>query len=149
MSTTFRRRVRGFATTVVIGLLVMLAVLGTSLVVISGTQQGGYALDVQGVKAYHASRAGLEWAIYNVLRTGGSGCATVNGSSFALAGNLTGYRVSLTCAQTSHEEVTYPSGVTMYALSSTACNDAACPTVASPPPAYYVERQLRVTVGSN
>lgn len=140
---------RGFATIVVIGLLVMLAVLGASLVVISGTQQGGYALDVQGVKAYHAARAAVEWAMYNVLRTGGSGCVTVNGSSFTLGGNLAGYRVSLTCTQTSHEEVTHPAGVTMYALSATACNDAVCPTAASPPPAYYIERQLRVSVGSN
>lgn len=145
----FRRCARGFATVVVIGMLVMLAVLGTSLVVISTTQQGGYILDIQGSKAYHASRAGLEWAMYNVLRTGGAGCAAVNGTSFALAGNLTGFSVTTACTQSAHEEATYPAGVTMFALSATGCNAAACPTASAPPPAFYVERQLRVTVGNN
>lgn len=144
-----RRRVRGFATVVVIALLLMLGVLGASLAVISNTQQIGQALDASGVKAYHAARAGLEWAMYNVIRTGGSGCAAVNGASFAFGGNLAGFRVSTSCAQTVHEEVTFPAGVTMYALTATACNDAACPSASAPPPAFYVERQLRVTVGSN
>lgn len=137
---------RGFATTLVIVVLVMLAVLGTSLAVISNTQQASHALDIQGVKAYHAARAGLEWAMYNVLRSGGAGCGAVNGAAFALDGNLADFRVSTACAQSVHQEA---GTTTVYQLSATACNDASCPTAASPPSPYYVERQLRVTVGSD
>jgi MSHA biogenesis protein MshP len=140
------RRTRGFAAILVIALLVMLAVLGTALMTISNTQQGGHALDIQGTKAYHASRAGLEWGMFNVLRTGGAGCGAVNGASFTFADNLGGFRVTLACSASTHEEA---ESVTMFTLTATACNAAACPTAASPPAAYYVERQLRVTVGSN
>lgn len=142
-------RQAGFATTAIIAILLMLAVLGASLAVISGTQQAGHALDVSGVKAYHAARGGLEWAMYNVLRSGGSGCAAVNGASFAFTDNLSGYRVSLACTASAHEEATQATPVNMYSLTATACNDAACPSASAPPPPYYAERQLRVTVGSN
>jgi len=139
----------GFATTAVLAILVMLAVLGASLAVISGTQQAGHALDVSGVKAYHAARAGLEWAMYNVLRSGGSGCAAVNGASFAHGGNLDGFRVTTACTASTHEEASHAAALNMYSLTATACNDASCPSAGTPPPPYYVERQLRVTVGSN
>lgn len=132
---------------VVIGLLVALAVLGTSMVVVSTTQQSGAALDLQGIKAYHAARGGLEWGVYHVLRTGFGGCGGINGRVIAYGGNLTGFRVALTCAPTVHQEGL--AAVTMFAITATGCNDGACPTASAPPPAFYVERQLRVTIGSN
>jgi MSHA biogenesis protein MshP len=141
------RRPRGFATAAIVILLVMLAVFGTALTVLSTTQHGGFALDVQGARAYHATRGGLEWGMYQVLRTGGLGCAAINGASFAYAGNLADFRVTIGCAESAHEEVA--TTVTMYALTATACNDAVCPTASAPPPGFYVERQLRVAVGSN
>ena len=143
----FRRRQRGFAMGVVIALLAVLAILGTSLVVISTTQQVASALDVQGVRAYQAARGGLEWGLYHVLRTGFGGCGGINGKSVVFGGNLTGFRAAVTCSSSTHEEGT--ATVTMYSIISTACNDGACPTAAAPPPSGYVERQLRITVGSN
>jgi MSHA biogenesis protein MshP len=135
----------GFAMVVVIGLLAVLGILGTSLLMISTTQQVGSALDVQGVRAYHAARAGLEWGTYHVLRPGFSGCAGINGRSIVFPGDLAGMRSTLACTETVHREEA--TDITVAAIVATACNDtAACPTAASPPPATYVERQLRITV---
>ena len=142
------RKQDGFAMAVVIAILAGLAVFGASLVVVSTTQQAGTALDLQGARAYHAARGGLEWGVYHVLRSPGLvGCADINGKSVVYGGNLADFRVMLTCGATVHEEGSAP--VTMYAITATACNDAVCPTASAPPPVFYVERQLRVTVGSN
>jgi MSHA biogenesis protein MshP len=138
------RRARGFAMAVVIAVLVVFGVLGASLVVISNTQQVGLGLDLQGVRAYHAARAGLEWGIYHVLRTGFGGCDGIDGRVISFTGNLAGFRATVACSRTPHDEGAAP--INMHAITVTACNDSACPTAASPPPAGYVERQLRVTV---
>jgi MSHA biogenesis protein MshP len=136
---------------VVVALLAAVAVLGASLVVVFTTQQAGSALDLEGVRAYHASRAGLEWGMYHVLRPGFAGCTGANGiqgKTVPFAGNLAAYRATLTCTSTVHEEGS--ANITMFEITSTACNDpAGCPTPSSPPPPYYVERQLRVSLGSN
>jgi MSHA biogenesis protein MshP len=131
---------------VVIGVLVVLGILGASLAVISTTQQVGFGLDLQGVRAYHAARGGLEWGVYHVLRTGFGGCAGINGKSVVYGGNLSGFRATLACTATPHEEGTV--NVTMNVITATACNDAVCPTASTPPPASYVERQLRVVVSN-
>lgn len=62
-----RRGQRGFTIVSAIFLLVVLASLGAFIVNISTTQSVTSAQDVQGSRAYHAARAGLEWAIYQVL----------------------------------------------------------------------------------
>lgn len=146
MSITSRKH-RGFAMAVVIGLLAVLGILGASLMVVSTTQQVGFGLDLQGARAYYAARGGLEWGVYHVLRTGFGGCGGIDGKSIAYGGNLSGFRVTLACTPSAHEEGT--ATVTMYAITATACNDSACPTAASPPSPTYVERQLRIAVGSN
>ena len=130
---------------VVIVILVVFGILATSLVVISTTQQVGSALDLQGVRAYHAARAGLEWGLYHVLRTGFGGCAGIHGRVVTFGGNLGDFRATLTCTSTAHDEG--GATVTVYAISANACNDgASCPSAASPLPATYVERELRVAV---
>jgi MSHA biogenesis protein MshP len=132
---------------VVIGLLAVLGIFGAAVLVVSTTQQASFGLDLQGARAYHAARGGLEWGVYHVLRPGFGGCGGIDGKSITYGDNLSGFRVTLACAPTSHEEGS--ANVTMYAITATACNDGACPTGATPPAPTYVERQLRVIVGSN
>ncbi|MCX7156856.1 MAG: pilus assembly PilX N-terminal domain-containing protein [Rhodocyclales bacterium] len=60
------KRLRGFAIVSAIFILVVLAALGAFIMSISTSQQIGSALDVQGVRAYQAARAGLEWGLYKV-----------------------------------------------------------------------------------
>lgn len=62
-----RRGQRGFTIVSAIFLLVVLASLGAFIVNISTTQSVTSAQDVQGSRAYHAARAGLEWGLYQVL----------------------------------------------------------------------------------
>lgn len=131
----------------IIAVLVMLAALGGAIALISSTQQGAQVLDLQGVRAYQAARGGVEWGLYNLLRTGGAGCGGINGAAFGYGGNLAGFSVSIQCTQTSHPEG--GASTSVYALTATACNAPPCPTAATPPPAYYVERQLQATVGSD
>ena len=139
-------RARGFAMPVVIALVVVFAaVLGTALVTLSSAQHVGFGLDIQGVKAYHSARAGLEWGMYHVLRTGGGGCTGVTGinnQSIVFDGNLSGFRATLECSESLHQEG--GAAVNMYVITATACNAASCNS-GTPQPGY-ANRQLRATV---
>jgi len=137
----------GFAVVPVIALLALLAVFGASIVLVSTSQQVGSALDLQGVRAYHAARGGLEWGIYHVLRPGFGGCAAISGKTLSYGDNLTGFSVTLTCASSVHNEA--GSNRSTVEIVATACNEPACPTGASPPPLAYVERQLRISLSDN
>ena len=141
----FRNR-RGFAMAAVVALLAILAVFGTALVTISTTQHTGSTLDMQGVRAYYAARGGLEWGMYHVLRPGFGGCNGVNGKTVAYGANLSDFRVTLACTSSPHEEG--DTNMTVFSIVATACNQTVCPAPAPLPP-FYVERQLRVSVGSN
>ena len=132
------RAVRGFAAVVAIFILVALAVLGTALVTIFSGQQRSSAFDSLGIRAYQAARAGIEFGAYQALHN--NACAN---TSFALPGTLAGFTVSVQCASTAHSELA--TSTTMYRITATACNRASCPANAD---ATYVERELRVVVGS-
>jgi MSHA biogenesis protein MshP len=136
-------RSRGFAMPMVIALVVVFAtILGTALVRISSAQHVGFGLDLQGVRAYHAARSGLEWGMYHVLRPGFGDCAGIDGRTVVFTGNLSGFRATLTCRQSSHTEG--GATVNMFAITASGCNDAtACPAT---PFANYVDRQVSVTV---
>jgi len=61
------RRQRGLSLITAIFLMVVLAMLGAFMVSITGLQQSSSVLDVQGVRAYEAARAGVEWGAWQVL----------------------------------------------------------------------------------
>ena len=61
----------GFSLVTAIFLLVILASLGAFIVTVSGLQQTSSALDVQGSRAYHAARSGIEWGTYQVVQAAG------------------------------------------------------------------------------
>lgn len=135
------RRVRGSALVMAIFLLVVLAALGVALVGISSTQHTSSALDVVGVRAYQAARAGAEWGIYR-QRIGGSCVPT---TSFALpAGtSLASFTVTVSCTETT------PNGINRYRVIATACNQPAggvCPN-AGAASADYVQRVIDVRFG--
>jgi Tfp pilus assembly protein PilX len=79
MSTMSRERSQlGFAAVLAIALLVLLGSLGAAMALLSFGQQTGSASDVLGTRAYFAARAGLEWGMHHVLRSGGLDCAAVD-----------------------------------------------------------------------
>lgn len=130
----------GFALFSAIFILVVLAALGAFILNISSSQQIGSALDVQGVRAYQAARAGVEWGLYRQLQ-GGSCVATTN--FVPTAATLAGFTVSVTCVGTPDAN----GGPTIYTVTATACsqpNAGACPNTVNPG-ALYIERRLTVT----
>lgn len=134
---------RGFSLVTAIFLLVVLGTLGTMMVTFFAAQQQSSALDVMGSRAYQASRAGIEWAAYNVAsQPAGAGCAGIASPLFAagtLAGTLSPFTVSLTCSSVSAVE-----GATTiygYDLASSAVSGGA------PGNPDYVERVISVKMG--
>jgi len=160
------KRIRGFAIVSAIFILVVLAALGAFIVNISTTQQIGSALDVQGVRAYQAARAGIEWGLYQVQSSNGfdyanpntRACpATVTTSfSFAPAATtLSGFTVTIICTRTPVDDTPANNpnnSPAVYSITSTACSEpfagwtattTACPNTANPG-SFYVERRLEV-----
>jgi MSHA biogenesis protein MshP len=147
-------KLRGFAIVSAIFILVVLATLGAFIVNISTSQQIGSALDVQGVRAYLAARAGIEWGLYQQLPEQRdnpptyAACAAAFGISrtatfsFPIeAATLQGFWVTVTCVPTPD---LLNGGPTVYTIRSTACNSAGgCPSAA--PGNLYVERRLEVS----
>ena len=139
---------RGFSIVTAIFLLVVLAALGVFILTVSGTQHRSAALDVQGVQAYQAARAGIEWGAYRVLDPNNTLNPATCGTAFvtcpagstalpALAGSLSPFTVVVTCNMTQTTEGNRD--VRVFAITSTA-------TTGSPGTAGYIERQLQATL---
>jgi|SRR5581483_861228 len=145
----FRRAESGFTMAAAVFLLVILALLGTVIVTVSGLQHTSSAIDVQGAKAYQAARAGIEWGAYELLAPGGpQTCPGGNTNLSFGATTLSDFTTTVTCSPAPGSP--YSDGgntVNVYTLIATACNQpsaGACPNPA--PGARYVERQLQATI---
>lgn len=158
------RKSRGFTIVSAIFILVVLAALGAFIVTVSTSQQTGSALDVQGVRAYQAARAGVEWGLYQVQATTAynfsygnpatsvgaadpdtracpTSPTTLSNLSSTTFNSLT---VTVTCVRTPGTS----GGPAVYVVTGTACNQpvsGACPNTTSPGP-FYVERRLEVVL---
>lgn len=141
MFPTFRSRQRGAALMSAIFLLVVIGALIAYLLKMSGLQHSSIALDVQGARAYEASRAGIDWGVYRAIRD--SSC--VASSSFGLGGGLSDFTVTVECADTPYTEIN-ATVKHVYSIRATACNQpvaGACPGAVG---SFYVERQLQALV---
>ena len=128
------RQQAGFAIVAAIFLIVVLAALGAFMVTFSTVQQTTSALDLQGSRAYHAARTGIEWGAYQALRN--ASCAA--SATITPGGTLAGFNVVINCTAFSATEA--GSTVNLYQLTSTASQGV----LGNP---TYVERQLQATVG--
>jgi MSHA biogenesis protein MshP len=138
----------GFSLITAIFLVVVLALLGTLIVSVTGLQQSSTQLDLLGVRAYHAARAGMEWGAYQVLDPNddivGCGLASCPVSPTdlpPLAGSLSGFAVTVTCTQVA-DTTEGNRNVRMFQIVSTACNQGgSCPNAT--PTDGYVERRVQ------
>ncbi len=128
------RKARGFAAIVAVFILVVLGGFGAVLVTIFSAQQRSSAFDSLGIQAYQAARTGIE---VGAFRATGGGCSSVP-ASFAVGA----FTVNVQCASTDHTEAAQT--ITIYEITSTACNRAICPANADG--GSYVERQIRATL---
>lgn len=128
------RRESGFSIVTAIFLLVVLAMLGAFMLMLSGTQQVTTAMDVQGSQAFRAARTGLEWGIAKVKAD--AACS----ASFPKDMTVEGYRVSVTC--TRNADAYNEGGVErfIYWLESTATRGGAVGGIG------YVERRVNAFV---
>lgn len=165
-----RRRVqRGFSIVTAIFLVVVLAALGVFILTVTGVQQSSQSLDVQGVRAYQAARAGIEWAAYQVLDPNNAqldplltcdanapapipmpACPVSPthigpGHANTLAGSLAPFTVTIQCVQAA-DTTEGNRRVVVYRVTARACNGitgGSC--LAATPFAGYVEREIAAT----
>jgi MSHA biogenesis protein MshP len=147
-------REAGFSIVTAVFLLVVLSLLGAFIVSVTGLQLSSQALDLQGVRAYQAARAGMEWGAYQVLDPNNAQNPVNCGPPPAmpacpgvpmpggLAGSLSPFTVNVTCTSTAATEGNRE--IRVYEIIATACNQAPCPNAA--PAAGYVERRLTATL---
>jgi len=147
-------RERGFSIVTAIFLVLVLGLLSVFIVSVVGLQQSSQSLDIQGVRAYYAARAGMEWGAFQVLDPN----STLNPATCApvvmpacpasptilpsLAGSLSPFTVAVTCSATPTTEGNRE--IRVYEIVATACNQPPCPNGA--PAAGYVERRLTATL---
>lgn len=138
---------KGVSIVTAIFLIVVLASLAGYAASLFRVQQQSSGLDVQGSRAYAAAQSGIDWGAYQALRSG----SCVLSSNLAMpAGPLSAFSVTVECTRTTHCEgaTCPPDNVTMYQLTSTACNQptggGVCPNGA--PGDSYIERRVTATV---
>jgi len=147
----------GFSVVAAIFVLVVLTLLAVLIASVTGIQQASSQLDVLGVRAYHAARAGMEWGAFQVLDPGNTVacpnlpvCPSIEQNlPVALAGSLAGFTVTVRCVATNATEGTRR--VAVYDLRVTACSQADagtgfCPNTAAALPAEYVDRELQASL---
>ena len=127
---------RGFSLVAAVFIIVILALLGTTMVILNVLQRETVNTAVQGARAYHAARSGVEAGLFlAVSASGPSTCGSTNYDLSAVSG-LTGFGVAVNCSESTHRE--YGTNYLLFVISSTATT---C-TFGSPD---YVERMLRIT----
>ncbi len=145
------RRQRGLSLVTAIFLMVVLAMLGAFMVSVTSMQQSSSVLDVQGVRAYEAARAGVEWGAWQVLdpndAIGSAALPTCPASPTNLtpAGTLSSFTVTVTCSATATTEGNRNVGT--YLIVATACNQpsgGSCPNAT--PSGGYLERQVQAVL---
>jgi len=141
------RKQSGFVLVLAIFMLVMLASISAYLLTISNLQVQTAAQDELSSRAYQSARTGIEWGTYQILRTPAQAFATACAAgsttqTIALAGQLAGFSVAVAC-QAGASQTEGANTFRAYAISATACNQAACPGTAG---ATYVERQLKISL---
>lgn len=121
------RRAAGFVLPAAIFLLVTLAALAAYMVSLSRTSHISSALDIQGVRAYQAARAGIEWAAWQVVDPQGlqpnPAPCPASPSVVVLAGQLAAFNVNVTCTRTL--AVDGADTIPIYQVTSTATAGAA------------------------
>lgn len=91
---------RGFSLVSAVFLLVVLAGLGVYAVRINTLQQQTVTAGLRAAQAFQAARTGVSWGAYRALATG----ACVGGTLNLTEGATAGFRVAVTCSESTHTE---------------------------------------------
>jgi MSHA biogenesis protein MshP len=151
-------RQAGFSIVAAIFILVVLSLLAVLIASVTGLQQASGQLDVLGARAYDSARAGVQWGAYQVLDPNNTlnagtcspvvmpSCPASPTHLSSLAGSLSGFTVSVTCAQVA-DTTEGNRNLRVFQIVARACNQpsgGSC--LATSPTSGYVERELQATV---
>lgn len=141
----FRSQQWGFSIVVGIFILVVLSSLAVVMVAMYVGQQTNSNRDVQGVRAYQAAKAGIEWGTYQILSPENGtavvapyNCAGSMGSP-SFSGALQGFMVNVSCTVATTTEGA--NTIRVYQIISTA-------SFGSLPSPDYVERQMTARIAT-
>jgi len=143
------RRYAGFALMMAVFMIVTLAAIAVYVLTISTGQIHAATQDEQGVRAYQAARAGVDWAAYRLLQQNDA-CATLDNQTLTFASPWPNtFRAEVKCASVG-TETEGATTFTVYLITVTGCNAHPNPctpaTSTTPGSATYVERQLGLTI---
>ncbi len=95
--TLFRvlRNDRGMSLVTALFILVVLSAIGGYMILVAGVQSQTTVMALQGARAYHAARSGLEWGVYQDL---------TSGSCTSDVFNVGDFTVTVNCVETSFVE---------------------------------------------
>ena len=137
----FRKAQTGFSIVAAIFIVVVLAALAAALLTVASLQHSSAGLDVQGVRAYQAAQAGVEWGLFGILDadisttlpdyTAATDTVTPNGS-------LAAFSVSVTCSA-APETTELARSIRVYSVTATA-------GFGNPNQPNYVSREVTATV---
>lgn len=134
----------GFLLPAAIFLLVVLAGLGAYAVNITSVQQNAATQDIQGSRAYHAARAGVEWAVYQIMQTSPLHAIPSCPTTSTIA--LNAFNIAISCTSNDFTEQSGDHTIRVYEINSTA-------TFGTVNTQNYIERRIDLTlskcVGTN
>lgn len=129
----------GFVLPAAIFLLIVLAALGAYAVNLTSVQQITSTQDLEGSRAYHAARAGVESGIYQVLTPGNNtlnNCPATNPQILT----IDAYTVNVSCTvYGQYYEQSADHSIKVYKITA----DASKGTINTP---QYIARQVEVTI---
>ena len=92
----------GFSIVMAIFILVVLSLLGSYMVNLSGVQHATSTYAIQGARAYQAARAGVEWGIARI--SAGGVCSDITAASPISFADINNFSVSLACTSQAYSE---------------------------------------------
>lgn len=101
-NTDIFRSQRGFALVSALFVLVILALLGAAMVLMSGGHSHTPAAAIEGARAYQSARSGLEWGIHQALNDPGGTCSPSAGATTNFS--LDNFDIQVTCQSTTFQE---------------------------------------------
>jgi MSHA biogenesis protein MshP len=93
---------RGFSIVMATFILVVLGLLGTYMVRLSGQQISTSIDALQGARAYQAARAGVEWSIARIAS--GGNCANLTPQTAMVFTDIEGFSVRINCSSQTYTE---------------------------------------------
>jgi MSHA biogenesis protein MshP len=140
-----RRHQAGFGIIAAIVILVLLGGLGAALARLGTGQLANSSQDLSGARVWQTARAGIEWGLYQALRS--DSCVASTTLSFT---SEQGYTVTVSCTKKTFNEGEAGTPLaalvkTIYSIDALACNASSCPNATMAATPDYVERRLSVT----